>query len=544
MPGEDISEDLEAIQLVTLVEGTVSDIKEFVEENRLSQEQLEKILEAENAAKERKTAIEFLEKEIGKRQVIGQLDLAEKDLEEIEDIVQDIDSIEDLEDIELDTGELSTEELLAIVTGTVDELKNQVEKKELSHQQLEAVLKAEKQVKNRKSAREYLEGKIEDRRLAEDVKKAEKDIEQLEEDLEEYEEREPGEDEEASTSPGKEGKDEPQGQGKPNWEEDLEEEDTGEQTAETQETEEVGEEGDETGSPDGEEQEDEEPEDSGETEEEAQDGEQPEGEDSGSTEVEADESSGDEDGELDEEKTELEKKKDILEELDIELDEEQLDEVTLEELEEIREEKGERDGLIKRLSTKGFDRDKLEQMTTSDLRKISIEMKEEEDREAEKDEEKIEEEAKKDLQMLMGANKAKNEEEEGDEGQNPREKIDELKSRFNDILNKGEEEEKDEAFEQEEVIGLLEDYRELDPKEGAIKTAQIMKGFLEYQFGIEREMTYGELADNLETDGSEHLERLQRFFKNMNTAEYTGKIDIGDLGEIIDISEETVKELS
>ena len=63
MAGNQNSE-LDATELIGLVEGTVKDLKEYVREHDFSDEQLEQILRAETASNDRKTAKKFLEEKI------------------------------------------------------------------------------------------------------------------------------------------------------------------------------------------------------------------------------------------------------------------------------------------------------------------------------------------------------------------------------------------------------------------------------------------------------------------------------------------------
>jgi hypothetical protein len=95
----------------------------------------------------------------------------------------------------------------------------------------------------------------------------------------------------------------------------------------------------------------------------------------------------------------------------------------------------------------------------------------------------------------------------------------------------------------QKALALLDSYRNLGDEEAAIKTAHVIKGYLEHAFSIQREMTYGELANSLE-DEEQVPQQLIEFFNEMNERQYTGKLEAMDVDQALDSSVETVKELS
>ncbi|MFB6217388.1 MAG: hypothetical protein ABEJ72_10580, partial [Candidatus Aenigmatarchaeota archaeon] len=105
--------------------------------------------------------------------------------------------------------------------------------------------------------------------------------------------------------------------------------------------------------------------------------------------------------------------------------------------------------------------------------------------------------------------------------------------RIGGIFNRGKEEEENEekGLSEKKVLELLDDYRNMEKREAAIKVAHVMKGYLEYQEEINREMTYSELADAVEDEDGESMEKLVAFFRRMHIDQYTGNIKTDDINE-------------
>jgi len=96
-------------------------------------------------------------------------------------------------------------------------------------------------------------------------------------------------------------------------------------------------------------------------------------------------------------------------------------------------------------------------------------------------------------------------------------------------LNRGgdDEETENSGFDKSKTIEVLESYSEGEDRDAAVKTAQVMKGYLEYALGIERELTYAELADEMESREleSENIDTLIEFYRSMKISVYTGNVE-------------------
>ncbi len=482
------TQDLNIPELVAVIDGTVNDLKKYVSENSLTDRQLQQILETEKASKKRKTVIEFLERRIEEREVSSTLNLAKEEIDHIESIISELEDYELFQEA-AETEEIDTETLLQLVGGTVDQLKGYVRQHNLGNDELQELLDAEKTVKDRKTAKGFLQKQIDKLNIDEDIEEAEKDIEKLKQDIETIESK-------TEAEPLEEG---------------------------SEEYDEIADALDEV---------------SKEIE-----GEDTESEEEQETEPEDERNS---DQKKTEESDELDEKREILEHLDIELTEEELEDISLEHLKELKDEKEEREQLIEELTDHGFDEEDLKSATTEDLKKISESLPEEESKSEkegeEKDEEEIREEAEEDLEMLMGAVKSK------DETKDEKDRLKDLKqfkSKISGIFDRGSEEEEQEkqGMNAENVLEILQKYEQLNDKEAAIKTAHIMKGYLEYTENIDREMTYKELSDTLEGADNESLQRVLNFFEKMHIDQYTGDMENIDIQEAINASKQTVEEL-
>jgi hypothetical protein len=138
-------------------------------------------------------------------------------------------------------------------------------------------------------------------------------------------------------------------------------------------------------------------------------------------------------------------------------------------------------------------------------------------------------EAEEDLEMLMGAVRGKKDgdNEEESDGEGIKDRVEDLRGQLEDLIHRGGDEESEDTkdINPEEVKELLRDYRSLSREEAAIKTAHVMKGFLEQKLEINRELTYKELAKEMPKK-DEDMEKLSDFFLKMHREQYTGKIEI------------------
>jgi hypothetical protein len=489
---------LEIGEVSELTTGKKEDFRVKVEEKDLSLQDLKALKEAEKSGQNRKKVLKFLDRQMDTKNIANHLDTAEEDTAEIESLVAEIEKIEDIESFEEESIDIDQDDLIDLVGGTVDEMKEFVGEEPLTGEQLKDVLDAEQRVKNRKTAKRFLERELEKKNVEEDVSETKEDLEKVKEDLEELKEDKNIEDGEVEDT------------------EEAEEQESDEEIETQQESEEDA--------------------------EEAENAEEQEG-DNGSAAKEGEETGGDQEEQRDGD-PDFSKKKDIADELDLSMTDEELESISLDELESLREEKMHREHLIDHLKDEGMGEEKLRNSSTADLEKIAESMEDSSD--SQEEHEEMREEAEEDLEMLMGAVKNKEEDEkEEDDGKNAKEKLEDFKESIQQKLQRsGSNEESEEGINTERVQEILDEYRELDDEEAAVKTAHIMKGYLEQELGVEREMTYKELADKMPTEEHDEVERLADFFLKMHREQYTGRIAIDNSNEVIDTCEEVIKNLS
>jgi len=206
-----------------------------------------------------------------------------------------------------------------------------------------------------------------------------------------------------------------------------------------------------------------------------------------------------------------------------------------EELKELRKRGKLKEELVEDLKDE-FDEERLLKASVEDLKTLKEHYKS-------KMADEIEEEAEEDLQMLIGAAKSKNKSKEKSSSH-----ISDLKESMREIEEKihssEDEEEEETGFNDQEVLDLLKEYEDLPAKEAIIKSAHVMKGYLEFQKEIERELTYKELAEELKDDDIEVINQLGDYFNRMSEDQYTGKLQGYDSEEMVELSEKTVKKLS
>ena len=502
-----------------LTTGSSDEFKSKVNEMDLTLNDLRALKEAESSGKGREDILEFIDQQITFENVGAYLGLANEDVGELKDVLNEIERVEDIEHFDEKNISIDQDKLIDLVGGTVDELKEFVNGNPLTAEQIENVLNAEQRVKDRKTAKAFLEKKIEKRRIGQDVEEAKDDLEKLKSDLE-HVRNDKGLEKQADQEEDSESGSEDTVEDK--TEEELEE-------GGSQETEQASGEDSEKDS------EKEEGDDSKEENESEEEGSEEE------SEEESDESENEKDEE--DEKSDEEKKREIVEELGLEMDEKEIEQFSLKDLEKIRSEKQHREELIDKLEDQGMEEDDLRESSTEDLEKIAESLDEKE--ESREEHEEMREEAEEDLEMLMGAVRWDDEAEEEDDSKSTKEKIEDMKQNIRSKLKRSKKSSgsSDGRIKSDKVSEILDQYRELDNEEAAIKTSHIMKGFLENNLGIEREMTYKELAENMPTE-NEDMHDLAEFFIQMHREQYTGKMEIDDSDEIIDTCEKVLKKLS
>ncbi len=477
-------ENLSTEQIIKETSGTVNELKKFVKESELTEKQIQKLLNAEKENKDRKTARKFLERKKGQVEKNRELSEAEKEIRDVEEKIQSVEE----KQVEREKYDLKAPDIIKILSDSEKNIREKIVEKKFAEENLEEILESEKNFKNRESVKKNLKSEIRKIHEAEKFAQAEEDVRELEEKISEI-----------------------------NSGEEMEK-------SEKSETEEKESEKDNSGT-----------EESG--DEDSEPGEQEDAEDSSE---EKEEEKTDESGEEDLEDLIEEKPGEVLD---------KVDKMSVDDIEKLTFEEKLLEELIEDLEG-DFDPEKLKEVSTRDLIKLRAELDEKNSEEQEEDEEKeendkdkeaMEEEAEEDLQMLMGAGLS---EEEVDESESKLSQIENFKQGLKQKLNreKDEEEETTTGIDEEQVLDVLEDYKDLPEREAAIKTAHIMKGYLEYRKGVERELTYSELADKLE-ESDESEKELSEYFEKMSKDEYTGNVNI-DSGKIIETSREVVKKLS
>ena len=465
-----------------LVTSSADEFIQEVEENSYNLEELQQLLDAEKSGKDRDAVKEALNQQITSQNLSKYLDVARDNVEVLERVVDQIEGLEDAEKLKDSGDEIEKDRLLDLTGGTVEEIEQFVQEEEPGIEQLQELLKAEKTVKNRKTAKEFLSERIKERKIGLELFRLEEDIEEVEEDLEDLDELEPPLREQASEESDEQtGSEEPE-QGEESGEQ---QEDSGEDQEETEE------EASET-------------EDSSESQEEDQDP--------------------DEDGEASQERSGIEEKRELADRAGLDYSDEKLEEISVEALQETVEEMERREELVKKLKSRGLEESKLEESSLDDLEKLEEQTQEDID--------EMKEEAEEDLQMLMGAAKSSEEE---DEARFSAEKIEEFKERFSEAFSSGEEEEESSELDPDDVEKVLEDYRSIGGQEGVIKAAHVMKAYLEKDLGIERELTYKELASEMEDRG--RYGELADFYRELHREQYTGDLSVEDPDSRIELLE-------
>lgn len=452
-------EKLEIEDAVAILSGEPEDIKEEIENRQVSTDDLEHLYKAEESGEEREKVLKMLRREIKHRKVAGVLDAAKEDVETLEEALEKVKELEGVDTERKGFENLESNEIIDLMAGDVKHMQEFLEEHRPNEESLKQLLEAEKKLNNREEAIELIKETIERERLEVNMAEAEEDIESLEESVERLQ----------KTSQDVEPKAEDQSdEAKEGPEEDANSEEEQEDSEEDEET----------------------------------------------------DSESEEDNQED-----LGKKEKLVEELGVDLTDEEMESVSIEELEQLKDEKKKREKIIESLKEQGMDEEELRQASTDDLEKIKEEMdsSEEEKKEAEeKSKEEMEKEAEEDLQMLMGAGKKdeKNEEEKEESSS----KLESMKEKLNSRFNSEEsEEEEGSELDDAKFRDVLNEYQELGEEESIIKTAHITKGYLERELGIERELTYRELADEIPED-TEELQKLAEMFKKLNKEQYTQRI--------------------
>lgn len=483
-------ENLTIEDISALTTDTSEGLKSSLANMNPTKKDLKTLKSAEKSGKDRDKVIEYIENKINELEVVEDLGIAQEDVREVENLLEEVANLEDAENSEEGLENIDQDRLLELVGGTVEDVKEFVEDEKPNLDVLELLLEAEEKVKDRKTAKNFIKKSLKQRKLSNDVKNTKKDIKSLKNDL-----RDVSEDSSANIVQ--------------NTDKDSE------KTNKDSNSEAVGEDEETT-----------------ETESEAEEE---------TTETEKDEEEKNKETEKEDENLDdIERKKQILKSLETNIGEDKLQDISIDELKQIKKDQNERQEIISELEKHGFDPEELKKASTQDLKTVLEETEEDnsEKVEDEKSEEEIRQEAEEDLQMLMGA--VRNEEdEEDDESDRLSDLRQKLASKFRN--NSEEEEEESTEMNASDVKDVLDSYKNLENAEASIKTAHIMKGYLETELGINRELTYKELAEELPKD-KEDMSELAEFFQTMHKDEYTQNVDV-DAKEVINLCENIVSQL-
>lgn len=495
-------------EIVGAVSGTVEELEEYVTENALQAEQLDRLIEAEKNAKDRKTAIDFLNKKREQLEEEAKIGEAEKDIHEVEQILEEF---KRSDSSSANSHNLSASQAIKILSQQTEDVRSTLEKENFGLEDLKMLKRSEKSYKSRVSVLRKIDSEIKQVIRTKNISEAEEELQELEKTLSNI-----------ASTPG-----------------DQDTPKSREQT--TEKSQEISEdsESDGTDKEKNPTRTSEEP-----SSEKVQESEQEESKD--------DSKSG---GESDSAKTE----EDINKLTDEELREmiqgpaeevlNKISEKAANENQRAEIKKQVRKIMVEELKDE-FPEQKLEKISTKDMLKIMAEIQqnqatdsasEVQDSEEQKDKEKMEEEAEEDLQMLMGAGISE------DDSETKKSKIPSIESVENQIKNRlsrkpeEDEEDKTKGIEKEQVLNLLEQYRKLPEREATVKTAHVIKGYVEYVKHVDRELTYSELADRLD-ESEQEQRKLAGFLNDMSKSEYTGKLSI-DSKEFIQSSIEVAKEM-
>lgn len=254
----------------------------------------------------------------------------------------------------------------------------------------------------------------------------------------------------------------------------------------------------------------------------------------------------------------IEKKRNISDKLNLGLENGELKNIDLDYLKSLEKEKEERKRLIQELNEEGFSDEKLEKSSTDDLKKLKAEIEsksskpDKTDKVEEEEIEDIEKQASQDLELLKGAvQKEEDEEKSGgkDSLQSYKESLDNLHNKLLDFGKSGKDEE-DEGLgdAKQKIMEKLDTYRDSeDNVKKSIKTAQFMKAYLEDMAGIERELTYREMSEELEkqienSEGNDReLQVLAKFYNQISGQIYSGNVYIDNVDEVINVSKKLIK---
>lgn len=259
---------------------------------------------------------------------------------------------------------------------------------------------------------------------------------------------------------------------------------------------------------------------------------------------------------LEDELKNIKEKKELIKELDVDFNDKNLKNLDISQLRAMKSEKKEREQIIDELTGEGLDEESLRNSSTKDLRKLKSEMlapdvdqqKNTNSKDISEEEiNEMEKQAEEELHMLMGVV----EDEENDEAEKKEEhsigKLKGLKNEFNGLINTEDEENtSEEDIREEKVRKLLKEYKESkNHVKKAVKTAQVMKGYVEYKLGVNRELTYQELSERIREISKDQdngdLATLADFFGKIHQQIYSGNVYVENIDEVIETSARVIE---
>jgi hypothetical protein len=202
----------------------------------------------------------------------------------------------------------------------------------------------------------------------------------------------------------------------------------------------------------------------------------------------------------------------------------------------LEENRTRRQELIERLKQEGISETKLQDADVKDLEQLW--RREKRKKMPDKSEGEMMEEVKRDLSRLLSS--VRNAKERDDEDGGISEKIKSLRASMDRAFGRRE----DVDIHRHNMEQKLESYRHLPEYEAAVKTAYLMKGYLEFGMEVDEEMSYKELAMELPHQDDGHVERVVDFFMHIHTDRYKHMVGELDIERVIDSCQYVVEHLS
>ncbi len=181
-------QELDAETLGALVTGSREEVADYLSDAELPLGDMEALRQAESAGRARDRVLQMIDDHLVAATVARELDVAERDVADVKSI---IDRVADLEEVDGDLPDeydtLDQDAVLDLMGGTIDDMRTFLEEHALSASQLAYLLEAEQKVKDRKTAKRMLRDAMHDQVLAEDMARVKEDIDSLRTDMSDLE---------------------------------------------------------------------------------------------------------------------------------------------------------------------------------------------------------------------------------------------------------------------------------------------------------------------------------------------------------------------